>query len=153
VLIASSALLEMRYERTLSALASRQQDIRAQEAALRASEPYLRNRDYLRGLLRRETGLYPLLGYLADNTPEGVYLGGVTVTQKTGIPVVEADFITPPVPEAGAKKLLSKIVEMIDRSGMLSRLGEPSLSLVRQGNSTQLHFKLTCEVPSHEDKR
>lgn len=152
-LVLSAALIQAKHVRTSAALQSKQQEIAAREMALQGASAYLQHRDQLSGLLRREAAFYPLFGYLADRTPDGVLIAGLSFSQRSGSPVMEIDFITPPVSEVGTRRLLSKITAMIDRSGLLLRQGEPSLSVVRQQDKVQTRFKVLCEVLPHETSR
>ncbi len=153
ILLATAALIESRHSRTLSTLDALRQEIAARELALEGASVYLRHRQQLNGLLRKEASLYPLFGYLADRTPDGVLIAGISYSQRSGSPVLELEFLTPPAAEVGARRLLSKITAMIDRSGMLQRLAEPSLSVVRHGETVQTRFKVQCEVLPHEKPR
>lgn len=152
-LFAAAVAVESKYLRTKSLFDARQQEVLVREQDVRESAVYSRNREYLTGLLRREADLYPLFGYLADNTPAGVYIGGLSFGHKGGGPSIEIEFIAPSVSEVGTRKLLSRIIAMIDRSGLLRRQGEPAISITKRKNAVLLHFKVACEVLSHEKAR
>ena len=115
------------------------------------TDPYVIHGAYLKGLLAKQVGWNGIFGYLADNTPDGVYISSMTMNQQSTGRSLEIDFVTPSYTEVGASKVLTKIIAMIDRSGMLRRTGEPVISVsMNQAKKKLLHLKVTCEVMTIE---
>jgi hypothetical protein len=94
-----------------------------------------------------------MLGYLAEKTPDGVYIGGLAFQVLQEVPVLEIDFVTPYPSQVGSNKLLTRIIAMIDDFSGFRRRGEPSISMSGQGVDRLLHFRVACEVTIHEKVR
>ncbi|MEK6743458.1 MAG: hypothetical protein AABZ15_07610 [Nitrospirota bacterium] len=146
VLIVTAFAMETQYGRTKALLETRLRESTAREQPGKGTDPYLRNRQYLTRLMSSQTAWYPMLGYLAEKTPDGVYIGGLTFQVRQEIPSLEIDFVTPYPSQVGTNKLLTRIIAMIDGFSGLRRRGEPSISIIGQGGDKLLHFKVACEV-------
>jgi len=153
VLIVTSLALEWKQGRTRTLLETRMQESAAREQASRGADAYMRNRSYLTRLLSSQTAWYRMLGYLAERTPDGVYIGGLNFQVRQEVPSIEIDFVTPYPSQVGSKKQLTHIIAMIDEFSGFRRHGEPSVSITGQGADKLLHFKVSCEVTLHEKIR
>ena len=108
---------------------------------------YAKHSGYLNGLLSRQISWQTTFGYLADNTPDGVYLEGVSLKPQQSTQMLEISFVTPHPSEVGGKKFLTRIVSMIDKCGALRRNGEPIISTSKNDKKGKLlHIKVLCEV-------
>lgn len=153
VLILTAFTMETKYSRTKALLETGLRESIAREKQGLGTDPYLRNRQQLTRLMSSQIAWYPMLGYLAEKTPDGVYIGGLTFQLRQEVPVLEIDFVTPYPSQVGSKKLLTRIIAMIDGFSGFRRRGEPSVSITGQGADRLLHFKVACEVIIHEKVR
>ncbi len=153
VLIVTVLTLETKYSRTKSLLETRLRESIAREQQSQGADSYLRNRQHLTRLMSSPVPWYPMLGYLAEKTPDGVFIGGLTFQLRQETPSLEIDFVTPYPSLVGRDKLLTRIIAMIDGSNGFRRLGEPSIFITGQGADRLLHFKVACEVILHEKIR
>lgn len=152
-LIVTVFAMETKYSRTKALLETGLRESIAREQQGHGADPYMRNRQYLTRLMSSQIAWYPILGHLAEKTPDGVYIGGLTFQVRQEVPVLEIDFVTPYPSQAGSKKLLSRIIAMIDEFSGFRRRGEPSISITGQAADRLLHFKVACEVTIHEKVR
>lgn len=153
VLILTAVTMETKYSGTKALLETGLRESIAREQQGLGADPYLRNRQQLSRLMSSQIAWYPILGHLAEKTPDGVYIGGLTFQVRQEVPVLDIDFVTPYPSQVGSKKLLSRIIAMIDEFGGFRRRGEPSISITGQGVDRLLHFKVACEVTIHEKVR
>jgi hypothetical protein len=153
VLIVTAFAMETQYGRTKALLEARLRESIAREQPGKGTDPYLRNKQYLTRLLSSQIAWYPMLGYLAEKTPDGVYIGSLTFQVRQETPSLEIDFVTPYPSQVGTNKLLTRIIAMIDEFSGFRRRGEPSVSITGQGGDKLLHFKVACEVTLHEKVR
>lgn len=55
------------------------------------ADSYLRNRRHLTRLMSSPVPWHPMLGYLAEKTPDGVFIGGLTFQVRQETPSLEKD--------------------------------------------------------------
>jgi hypothetical protein len=151
VLVVTAFTMETKHERTKSLLETRLREATAREQ--QGTDPYLRNRRHLTHLMSLQIAWYPVLGYLAEKTPDGVFIGGLTFQVRQDVPSLVIDFVTPYPSRVGSGRLLTRIIAMIDEFSGFRRRGEPSISVTGQGPDRLLHFKVACEVTIHEKIR
>ena len=150
IAITTVGLLEVRFNKTKNILSAKMKSVQVTSTVAKTAGPYTKHQAYLKNLLAKQIAWYGIFGYLADNTPDGVYIHGLTVVQQAGSPSLEIDFVTPSYSEIGAKKFLTSIVTMIDRFHALRRSGEPSISIAKHEQRKLIHVKVKCEVLSIE---
>jgi len=153
LLIITALAMETKYNRTKARLETMLRESIAREQQGRGTDPYIRNKQNLTRLLSTQIAWYPMFGYLAEKTPDGVYIGGMTFHVLQDVPSLEIDFVTPSPSQVGSKKLLTRIIAMIDEFSGFRRRGEPSIALTGQGADKLLHFKVACEVNIREKVR
>jgi len=153
LLIVLTIILEMRYHAAQGQLKNRQQKQSADDRSGAKSDQYFKNRQLLERTAMNQTNFYALFGYLADNTPDGMFINGMDYRMKADVPFLDIEFISPYSSEVGNRKLLTQIISMIDRSTELRRRGEPSISIIGRENSKLAHFKVTCEVVPYDKAR
>jgi hypothetical protein len=150
VIIATTGLLELKHKEAKQLLEEKTRAEQARRFDSRDTDPYFIHGAYLKSVLARQVSWYEVLGYLADNTPDGVYINGLALKQQSALPLLEIDFVSPYSSEVGGHKVLTKIVAMIDRFRPFRRIGEPILSVTKQEKNKLFHFKVTCEVTTVE---
>ena len=151
IIVALVSIVELRYRTAKRSLDAKTPSGQVGNLGPLGTDPYVVHGAYLKGLLAKQVGWNGIFGYLADNTPDGVYINSLTTNQQSGGRSLEIDFVTSSYTEVGRSKLLSKITAMIDRSGLLKRTGEPVISVTsNQAKAKLLHLKVTCEVMSVE---
>ncbi len=104
-------------------------------------------------LLSSQIAWYPMLGHLAEKTPDGVYIGSLAFQTRQDVPSMEIDFVAPYPSRVGSGRLLTRIIAMLDEFSGFRRRGEPSISVTGQGADRLLHCKIVCEVTIHEKVR
>ncbi len=117
-----------------------------------ATRLYAKNSAYFNNLIARQTAWSPLFGYLAGNTPDGMYIEGLALRSANNGPTLEIQFVTPEYSEVGVKRFLTRIIAMIDQCNLLRRTGEPVITITKQDKTKLLHFKVTSEVLSGENQ-
>lgn len=150
ILITTVSIIEIRYNSARRLLSDQARTEQSSSIVNELADPYLTNSAYLKGLVSRQVAWEEILGYLADNTPDGAYINGLSFKQQAGAPLLDIDFISPYTTEVSGNKLLTKIVAMIDKFKAFRRIGEPVLTVTKQDKSKLFHFKITCEVKAHE---
>jgi len=150
VAVTTAAFLESRLSGAKDLLAESANAAQITGTETRPVGPYAKHGQYLKNLLAKEVTWYGILGYLADNTPDGVFIHGLSAIQQAGRPSLEIDFVTPYYSEIGTKKFLTNIVAMIDRFPVFQRSGEPGISITKREQSKLVHVKIRCEVLSVE---
>jgi hypothetical protein len=128
--------------------AAQQRRLESADAAV-----YQKHGATLKGLLARRISWRAVFGYLADNTPEGAYIEGLSLKQQPNGSLLDIVFVIPAYAEVGVTKYLTRTIDMIDRSGFLRRTGEPGITLSKRGKNKLLLFTVTCEVLSLEKKK
>jgi hypothetical protein len=148
--VVTAGILEIKHQGAKTTLENRMRASEVTSLDPGAARLYAKNSEYLKSLLARQVAWSPLFGYLAENTPDGMYIEGLSLKSQTGGPMLEIQFVTPAYAEVGGKKFLTRIISMIDQNSLLRRTGEPVITITKQDLNKLLHFKVTCEVLSGE---
>lgn len=152
LLVVTAGILEVKHHRARIILTDRMRAAERTSLDPGATSLYAKNSAYLKSLIARQIAWSPLFGYFAENTPDGMYIEGLSLKPQTGAPMLELLFVTPAYSEVGGKKFLTKIISMIDQCSLLRRTGEPVITITKQDTNKLLHFKVTCEVLSGENQ-
>jgi hypothetical protein len=151
LLVVAAGVIEVKHHTAKTVLTDRMQAAEQTSLDPGATRLYAKNSAYLKSLIARQIAWSPLFGYLAENTPDGMYIEGLSLKSQTNGQMLEILFVTPAHSEVGVKKFLTRIISMIDQCSLLRRTGEPAITITKQDTNKLLHFKVTCEVLSGEN--
>ncbi|MSN24635.1 MAG: hypothetical protein GJV46_02075 [Geobacter sp.] len=111
-----------------------------------ASAAYSKNLDSLKKLTAGQFVFYNLFRELANGLPEDAYLEDLEYHLKDDKGVLEITTVARLSDKIGESMLLSKLMMMFDKSAILRKRQEPSITVVPKENGRYLRITVTSEV-------
>ncbi len=133
--------LRTQVQRTQQAVTPKQNQARAA-----ASAAYTKNLESLKNVTSRQFIFYNLFRELANSLPDGVFLENLEFRLKDGKGLLDITAIARLSDKTGENRLLSKLMEMFDRSPTLRSHREPAITVFTRDKERFLKITVTSEV-------
>ena len=137
---------EYRHSRLKKQVEAEKKALAALKLSQGSSATFTKNLDLLRRLSGGQVMFYPIFRELAMSLPDGVYLDSVTYSNKENHNTLDISATFLHASDLGTQKILTRLMEVLDRSPYLKHHQEPSITATSRELKKVMTVKISCEV-------